>query len=449
MSDFPQETIAAIATPAGKGGIGVIRVSGEKVTMIIQRVLGRLIDARKAYFLPFFEQDGSILDSGLALYFKAPKSFTGEDVLELHAHGSPVVLDLLMHRIISLGVRMARPGEFSERAFLNDKIDLAQAEAIADLIESSTIHAARSAQRSLQGEFSKLVNILVEEMICLRMYVEAAIDFVDEEIDFIGEGEVFEKLSKLLQRLEQIQRSAKQGCVLRDGLTVVIAGRPNVGKSSLLNLLAGRDAAIVTEIEGTTRDLLREYIQIDGMPLHVIDTAGLREGVDPVEKEGIRRALDAINHADLVLLMVDDRKNENDDNIISEWVQNIPVVLLRNKIDLTGNRPGVVEKGRTDEICLSVKTGAGVETLRQYLKQRAGYDGGAGDVFIARRRHLEALARSRDAVESGLRQLQNTCAAELLAEDLRQAQYALSEITGAFTNEDLLGRVFGSFCIGK
>jgi tRNA modification GTPase len=449
MSNFQQETIAVIATPAGKGGIGVIRVSGESVSMVIQCVLGRPLEERKAYFLPFFDQDGSILDSGIALFFKAPKSFTGEDVLELHAHGSPVVLDLLMHRILSLGVCMARPGEFSQRAFLNDKIDLVQAEAIADLIESGSEQAVRSAQRSLQGDFSRLVNHLVEELIRLRIYVEAAIDFGDEEIDFLGEGAVYEQLSGLQQRLEQIQRSAKQGCVLRDGLTVVIAGRPNVGKSSLLNLLAGRESAIVSEIEGTTRDLLREYIQIDGMPLHIIDTAGLREGVDIVEKEGIRRALDAINHADLVLLMMDDRQSENDDSIITEWPKNIPIAVIRNKIDLTGSRPGIDEKARTDEIYLSVKTGEGVETLRRFLKRHAGYDGGAGNVFIARRRHLEALARARDAVERGLQQLQNTCAAELLAEDLRQAQYALSEITGAFTNEDLLGRIFGSFCIGK
>ncbi len=449
MSNFPKETIAAVATPAGKGGVGVVRVSGEKVAHVIRFVLGRPLQAREAHFLPFLDQDGSIIDSGLALFFPAPRSFTGEDVLELHAHGSPVVLDLLMRRILSLGVRMARPGEFSERAFLNDKIDLAQAEAIADLIESSTVQATRSAQRSLQGEFSKLVNTLVEELIHLRMYVEATIDFVDEEIDFLGEGAIHGRLSELLRRLEQIQRSAKQGCVLRDGLTVVIAGRPNAGKSSLLNLLAGRETAIVTEIAGTTRDLLREYIQIDGMPLHIIDTAGLREGADLVEKEGIRRAREAISHADLVLLMVDDRQSENGDGLIADWTENLPIVRLRNKIDLTGRKPGMLETDSGVEISLSVKTGAGVETLRQYLKQRAGYDSGAGDVFIARRRHLEALARAREAVENGLRQLEEYNAPELLAEDLRLAQHALSEITGAFTTEDLLGRVFGSFCIGK
>ena len=450
MSTFPKETIAAVATPTGRGGVGVIRVSGEKVPHhVIRFVLGKSLQARKAHFLPFLDQDGTTIDSGLALFFPAPHSFTGEDVLELHAHGSPVVLDLLMRRILSLGVRMARPGEFSERAFLNDKIDLAQAEAVADLIESSTVQAARSAQRSLQGEFSKLVNTLVEELIHLRMYVEAAIDFVDEEIDFLGEGAIRGRLTELLLRLVQIQRSAKQGCVLRDGLTVVIAGRPNVGKSSLLNCLAGRETAIVTEIAGTTRDLLREYIQIDGMPLHIIDTAGLREGVDLVEKEGIRRAREAISHADLVLLMMDDRQSENGNDLIADWTENLPMVRLRNKIDLTGKEPGMLETDSSVEINLSVKTGAGVETLRQHLKQCAGYDSEAGDVFIARRRHLEALDRAREAVENGSRQLEDYNAPELLAEDLRQAQHALAEITGAFTTEDLLGRVFGSFCIGK
>ena len=449
MNNHPKETIAAVATPAGRGGVGVIRVSGEKVAHVVRFVLDKPLHARKAYFLPFLDQDGTSIDSGLALFFPAPHSFTGEDVLELHAHGSPVVLDLLMRRILSLGVRMARPGEFSERAFLNDKIDLAQAEAVADLIESSTIQAARSAQRSLQGEFSTLVNALVEELIHLRLYVEAAIDFVDEEIDFLGEGAIHGRLSELLKRLGQIQRTAKQGCVLRDGLTVVIAGRPNVGKSSLLNCLAGRETAIVTEIAGTTRDLLREYIQIDGMPLHIIDTAGLREGADLVEKEGIRRAREAISHADLVLLMVDDRQQENGDDLISEWTENLPIVRLRNKIDLTGKQPGMLKTDSGLEVNLSVKTGAGVETLRQHLKQCAGYDEEAGDVFIARRRHLEALAQAQEAVENGLRQLEEYGTPELLAEDLRQAQHALSEITGAFTTEDLLDRVFGSFCIGK
>lgn len=448
-SQFQNDTIAAIATPAGRGGIGVIRVSGDKVVDVIQSVLRKSLQARTAHFLPFLDHEGSIIDSGIALLFPSPHSFTGEDVLELHAHGSPVVLDLLMQTILSLGVRMARPGEFSERAFLNDKIDLAQAEAIADLIDSSTVQAAQSAQRSLQGEFSHLVNALLEELIQLRMYVEAAIDFVDEEIDFLTEAAVHEQLTQLLRRLQKIQRSAKQGCVLRDGLTVVIAGQPNVGKSSLLNLLAGREIAIVTEIAGTTRDLLREYIQIDGMPLHIIDTAGLREGADIVEQEGIRRAREAITQADLVLLMTDDRHVDLNPNILSDLPKHIARVVLRNKIDLTGREPSIIETESGVEICLSVKTGIGLEILRQYLKQRAGYDNEAGDVFIARRRHLDALSRARVAIESGLRQLQAYTCTELLAEDLRQAQFALSEITGAFTTDDLLGRVFSGFCIGK
>ena len=427
----------------------MIRVSGERVADVALSLLKRTLEARKAHFLPFLDSDGSIIDSGIALYFPAPGSFTGEDVLELHAHGSPVVLDQLMRRILALEVRMARPGEFSERAFLNDKIDLAQAEAIADLIESSTVLAARSAQRSLQGEFSRLVNSLVDELIHLRMYVEAAIDFVDEEIDFLGEGAINNQLCQLLRRLEQIQHSAKQGCVLREGLTVVIAGRPNAGKSSLLNLLAGRDAAIVTEIEGTTRDLLRESIQIDGMPLHIIDTAGLRDAADSIEREGILRARGAINNADLVLLMLDDRLIENDASLIEECPINIPVVLLRNKIDLTGRQPGIVRTDAGVEINLSVKTGLGMDSLRQHLKSHAGFESGSTDVFIARRRHLDALIRAHAALESGLRQLHEAHAAELLAEDLRQAQYALSEITGAFTTDDLLGLVFSSFCIGK
>ncbi len=449
MAHVNIDTIAAIATPRGKGGVGVIRVSGERVFVIVQHLLGKPPKARHASFLPFLDEDGSIIDSGLALFFPSPRSFTGEDVLELHAHGSPVVLDLILRRILSLGVRMARPGEFSERAFLNDKIDLAQAEAIADLIESSTIQAARSAQRSLQGEFSKLVNALVDELIRLRMFVEAAIDFVDEEIDFLNDGAIVQQLSSLLQGLEHIQRSAKQGCILRDGLNVVIAGRPNSGKSSLLNLLAGREAAIVTDVEGTTRDLLREYIQIDGMPLHIIDTAGLRESSDLVEMEGIRRAHEAIKLADLVLLMMDDRQTQADDGIFFNLPVNIPVVRIRNKIDLTDRNCGVKQTDEGVEIRLSVKTGEGIDLLLQHLKLSAGYDSAVDDVFIARRRHLEALSRAHDSLVNGLRQLQESCAAELLAEELRQAQLSLSEITGAFTPDDLLGKIFSSFCIGK
>ena len=449
MNHNSKDTIAAVSTPPGKGGVGVIRVSGDQVDFVIKQVLGRKIDARIAKFLPFLDKDGSILDSGLALYFPAPHSFTGEDVLELQAHGSPVVLDLIMRRILLLGVRMARPGEFSERAFMNGKIDLAQAEAIADLIESSTEQSARSAQRSLQGDFSKLVNELVEELIHLRIFVESAIDFVDEEISFLSNDAIFQQLTGLISRLENIERSAKQGSVLREGLTVVIAGRPNSGKSSLLNLLAGREAAIVTEFEGTTRDLLKEYIQIDGMPLHIIDTAGLREASDAVELEGIRRAREAINLADLVLLMMDDRQSEYDESLFFNCPVNLPVVRIRNKIDLTGNKSALKQDDKGVEISLSVKTGDGIDLLLRHLKSCAGYDIMVENVFVARRRHLDALSRAHQSVERGLHQLHTVCASELLAEDLRLAQFALSEITGAFSNEELLDRVFSSFCIGK
>ncbi|MFM8331963.1 MAG: tRNA uridine-5-carboxymethylaminomethyl(34) synthesis GTPase MnmE [Candidatus Methylumidiphilus sp.] len=446
MPDFPKDTIAAVATPAGRGGVGVIRVSGAGVPAIIRALLPKPLRPRTAHFLPFLDADGSAIDSGIVLHFPAPHSFTGEDVLELQSHGSPVVLDLLLRRLLGLGARLARPGEFSERAFLNDKIDLAQAEAIADLIASGSAQAARSAQRSLQGEFSRLIGQLLDELIQLRAYVEASIDFVDEEIDFLAEGAIAEQLAGLQRRLAQIRRSAKQGCVLRDGLTVVIAGRPNAGKSSLLNHLAGREAAIVTDIAGTTRDLLREFIQIDGMPLHIIDTAGLRESADAVEREGIRRAREAIRQADLVLLLIDDR---HADEPPGDWPAEVPVVRVHNKIDLTGAAPGLTETAAGVAVKLSVKTGAGLDALRQHLKERAGYDGGAGEVFAARRRHLDALTRADAAIASGLDQLAGARAPELLAEDLREAQHALAEITGAFTNEDLLGQIFGSFCIGK
>ena len=450
MTDSPEDTIAAIATPPGRGGVGVIRVSGGRVADIVAAMLGKpALRPRRAYFLTFLDADGAALDSGLALYFPAPHSFTGEDVLELHGHGSPVALDLLLRRVLSLGARLARPGEFSERAFLNGKIDLAQAEAIADLIASGTEQAARSAQRSLQGEFSQLVDALVEELIQLRLYVEAAIDFTDEDIDFLAAGAILQKLTGLAGRLREIQYTAGQGRVLRDGLTVVIAGRPNAGKSSLLNCLAGREAAIVTDIAGTTRDLLRETIQIDGMPLHIVDTAGLREGADAVEREGIRRAREAIGQADLVLLMMDDRWPEDGEAGRAGLPENLPVVRVRNKIDLTGRAAGLSEDAGGPSIGLSVKTGAGLDALRRHLQQCAGYDSGAGGVFSARRRHLDALARADQAVACGLRQLQGGGAAELLAEDLRAAQLALSEITGAFSSDDLLGRIFGSFCIGK
>jgi tRNA modification GTPase len=448
MNTSATDTIAAIATPPGRGGIGVLRVSGPAVPEVTAAVAGKILHPRQAQFVSFLDADGSALDQGLALYFPAPHSFTGEHVLELHAHGSPVVLDLLLHRVLGLGVRLARPGEFSERAFLNDKIDLAQAEAIADLIDSTTVQAARSAQRSLQGEFSRRIRDLVEALIELRLYVEASIDFTDEDIDFLSEGQTAEQLAGLSARLDAIRYSARQGCLLRDGMTVVIAGRPNAGKSSLLNQLAGRETAIVTEIAGTTRDTLRELIQFDGLPLHVIDTAGLRHSEDPVEREGIRRARAAIEKADRVLLLIDDRTPEEGESLLETLPAALPVTRIYNKIDLTGKTAGLVERPDGPALYLSARTGEGIDALLRHLKAVMGYDSEAEGVFIARRRHLDALERAGGFLESAVTQLGQR-ASELLAEDLREAQNALSEITGEFTSDDLLGRIFSSFCIGK
>ncbi|MVF21475.1 tRNA uridine-5-carboxymethylaminomethyl(34) synthesis GTPase MnmE [Methylocaldum sp. BRCS4] len=448
MNTLSRDTIGAIATPPGRGGIGVIRISGNAVPTLMRALLRKELEPRYAHYGHFYDLDGSVLDTGLALYFPSPHSFTGEDVLELHAHGGSVVLDLLLRRVLASGVRLARPGEFTERAFLNDRIDLAQAEAIADLIESTTEQAARSAQRSLQGEFSIRIHQLVEALIELRQYVEASIDFVDEDIDFLSEGRIAEKLADLSATLRHIRHSAQQGCLLREGMTVVIAGRPNAGKSSLLNRLAGREAAIVTEIAGTTRDTLREHIQIDGMPLHVVDTAGLRESEDIVEREGIRRARDEIHKADRILLLIDDRTPEEGEALLQSLPADIPLTRVYNKIDLTGKPAGFIEERKGPAVYLSAKTGEGLEHLRKHLKASMGYDSEANDVFIARRRHLDALSRAESLIENAETQLQIR-AAELLAEDLREAQNALSEITGEFTNEDLLGRIFASFCIGK
>jgi tRNA modification GTPase len=442
------DTIAAIATPPGRGGVGILRISGDAVPAVMMAVLGRAPPPRHAHFGPFFDADGGVLDAGLALYFPAPRSFTGEDVLELHAHGSPVLLDLLLRRVLGLGARLARPGEFSERAFLNDKLDLAQAEAIADLIASTTAEAARSAARSLQGEFSRRIHGLVDALIELRLYIEASIDFTDEDIDLLSEGHIAERLHGLLETLAAVRRAARQGRLLRDGMTVVIAGRPNAGKSSLLNRLAGREAAIVTEIAGTTRDTLREYLQIDGLPLHVVDTAGLRDSEDIVEREGIRRARHEIEKADRVLLMIDARCPEESEDLLPTLPAGVPVTRLYNKIDLTGETSGLIERPDGMAVYLSAATGAGLDALLRHLKSCMGYDSEAEGVFSARRRHLDALERARAALERAAAQLQSQ-APELLAEDLRAAQNALSEITGEFTSDDLLGRIFASFCIGK
>ncbi|WP_036252921.1 tRNA uridine-5-carboxymethylaminomethyl(34) synthesis GTPase MnmE [Methylobacter sp. BBA5.1] len=443
------DTIAAIATPPGNGGVGIIRISGPDVTAIAKQLITKPLQPRLALFSAFLDENGSAIDSGIAIYFPAPASYTGEDVLELQGHGGSVVLDMLLRRVLSLGIRLANPGEFTERAFLNNKLDLAQAEAVADLIESSTEQSVRSAQKSMQGVFSEQINALVAELTELRTYVEAAIDFVDEEIDFLSDGVVENRIIRLLERIEQIQATARQGRLLRDGMTVVLAGKPNAGKSSLLNALAGHDAAIVTDIAGTTRDVLRERIQLDGMPLHVIDTAGLRESDNAVEKEGIRRAQEEIKQADRILLLLDSRDSEDEQQLLPYLPENVSLTRIYNKIDLTDREPEIRQTTAGCEIHLSVKTGAGMELLRQHLKQCMGYQEQTDNVFIARRRHIEALGKGYDFVLSALHQLQGSQAGELVAEDLRQAQNSLGEITGKFTSDDLLGKIFSSFCIGK
>ncbi|MCT8648919.1 tRNA uridine-5-carboxymethylaminomethyl(34) synthesis GTPase MnmE [Glaesserella parasuis] len=451
-----KETIAAQATPIGRGGIGILRVSGPLATEVAQAVLGKCPKPRIADYLPFKDEDGTVLDQGIALFFKAPHSFTGEDVLELQGHGGQVILDLLLNRILKVkGVRIARAGEFSEQAFLNNKLDLAQAEAIADLIDATSEQAARSALKSLQGEFSNKINELVDSVIYLRTYVEAAIDFPDEEIDFLADGKIEAKLNEIIAQLANVRQEAKQGTILREGMKVVIAGKPNAGKSSLLNALAGREAAIVTDIAGTTRDVLREHIHIDGMPLHIIDTAGLREASDEVEKIGIKRAWDEIEQADHVLVMIDSNESQAD-SFQQEWAtflaklpKNIPVTVIRNKVDLTGEAESLVQADNFTVIRLSAQTKVGVDLLREHLKKSMGYQSSTEGGFIARRRHLVALETAAEHLERGHIQLTQFYAGELLAEELRMVQNALSEITGQFTSDDLLGNIFSSFCIGK
>ncbi|MGH8177246.1 MAG: tRNA uridine-5-carboxymethylaminomethyl(34) synthesis GTPase MnmE [Steroidobacter sp.] len=447
----PRDTIAAIATPAGRGGIGVIRLSGPSVTGIAAEILGELPQPRRAALRVFRDANGEMLDGGLALYFPAPASFTGEDVLELHGHGGPVVMDMLLARTLELGARVANPGEFSQRAFLNDKIDLAQAEAIADLIDSGSMEAARAALRSLQGEFSAAVSSLTDVVTETRMHVEAAIDFPEEEVDFLADQALVNRISNAIELCEHITAKARQGALLREGMTVVIAGRPNAGKSSLLNKLAGYDAAIVTALPGTTRDVLRERIHIDGMPLHVADTAGLREHADIVEAEGIRRAHQEMTRADRILYVIDAARLLDDESMHAEVASlpaAIPITLVINKIDVVDARARY-EQSSPPRIHLSATSGEGVDLLREHLKECIGFQGAEAGTISARRRHLEALARADAHLREAERQLTTSRAGELMAEELRQAQQHLSEITGEFTSDDLLGRIFTSFCIGK
>ena len=445
------DTIAAVATAPGRGGVGIVRVSGPAVRDVAAEICGHLPSPRHAEYLMFRSEDGTALDNGIALFFPAPHSFTGEDVLELHGHGGPVVLDMLLSRVCGLGARPARPGEFSERAFLNDKLDLVQAEAIADLIASASREAARGALRSLEGEFSARIHALVEALIRLRLHVEAAIDFPEEEIDFLSDGRIAAQLDDVIADLAGVMATARQGRLLRDGMTVVIAGQPNAGKSSLLNVLAQRDAAIVTDIPGTTRDVLREHIHLDGLPLHVIDTAGLRDSDDPVESQGIQRAWTEITKADRVLLVVDARLGVNPESlqILERLPDGLAVTVVHNKIDLSGHEAVAWRDDLGEHVTISAKQETGLPELKRHLKESMGYRSGGEGSFMARRRHLEALQNAAQFLDHGKTALDAQRAGELLAEDLRMAQQCLGEITGEFSSDDLLGRIFSEFCIGK
>jgi tRNA modification GTPase len=455
------DTIAAIATAAGRGGIGIVRISGPGCRRIAASLLGEVPAARVATLRPFVDADSNPIDEGLALYFPAPHSLTGEDLLELQGHGGPVVLDVLLRRVLELGARQAGPGEFTQRAFLNDKMDLAQAEAVADLIDSGSALAARAALRSLRGEFSAQVHALAEAMLELRMWVEAAIDFPEEEVDFLADRALGERMEGIRARFAGLSENARQGALLRDGLTLVIAGRPNAGKSSLLNRLAGYEAAIVTAVPGTTRDVLRERIEIDGLPLHILDTAGLRESPDEVEAEGIRRAHHEIARADRVLYVVDASDPQalaSIDADLEALPTEAPRTILLNKIDRMGGEPRIeadapdrsgVAGAAPARLYLSAATGSGLDLLREHLKDCVGFHPAAAGALSARARHLDALRRARAHADEAHRLLMERHAGELVAQELTDAQRDLGEITGEVSSEDLLGRIFGSFCIGK
>jgi tRNA modification GTPase len=445
------DTIAAVATAPGRGAVGIVRLSGPQAFAIAQHMTGPLPPARHAALRVLRDAQGAALDEGLVLAFAQPDSYTGEDVVELQGHGGPLVLDLLVRAACALGARPARPGEFSERAFLNGRMDLAQAEAVADLINAATEQAARAAQRSLHGEFSTRVEALTEELIGLRIFIEGALDFSDEDVDWLGDAALHERLATLISHLHELLAAAAQGRRLREGLSVALAGQPNVGKSTLLNRLAGADAAIVTEIPGTTRDVLRESVNLDGLPVTLVDTAGLRETDEPVERIGIERAWRAVNEAELVLFLVDDRAGVTDDDRV--LLGRLPpvgeVVVVRNKCDLSGQPPErAVREGRV-ELRLAANTGAGLDALKLEIRRAAGLSATGESTFSARTRHVDALQRALACTSDADKRLREGAAAELAAEDLRLAQRALSEITGAFTTEDLLGRIFSQFCIGK
>jgi tRNA modification GTPase len=445
----PPDTIAAIASAHGRGAVGVIRVSGPQVPLLAAEILGALPPPRFAQLANFRDRDGAALDRGLALYFPAPDSHTGEHVLELQGHGGALILDMLLQRLLDLGCRMARAGEFSERAFLNGKMDIAQAEAVADLIDAGTAAAARAALRSMKGEFSARIHELQAQLTELRAYSEAAIDFPDEEVDFLSGAALSNRLASILQSFESISSAARQGALLREGVNIVIAGKPNAGKSSLLNRLVGDEVAIVTDQPGTTRDVLRQHVHLDGLPLNLIDTAGLRPATDVVEAEGVRRAVNELAKADRVLYILDAAVPNDWAEALAQLPSSVPVTLIFNKIDLTGEDCRIDESSKPPRVYLSARTGSGLALLRAHLKKTAGFEDGESGALSARRRHLDALDRAQRGVAQAAETLTATRACELFAEELRLAQRALGEITGEFTSDDLLGEIFGSFCIGK
>jgi tRNA modification GTPase len=445
--DPKPDTIAAIATAHGRGGIGIVRLSGNNLGLFVQSITGKSLASRVATFTSFCDAQGNIIDQGIALFYPAPHSYTGEDVLELQGHGGIAVPQLLLQRCLELGARLAQPGEFTQRAFLNDKLDLAQAESVADLIDATTTQAARSAMRSLQGEFSSAIHSLVDKLVHLRKLIEAMLDFSEEEIDMLSVDQRNISINELLSELDQITRLADQGSLLREGAHVVLVGQPNVGKSSLLNQLSGEDIALVSDIPGTTRDVIRQSIQLNGVPLHIIDTAGLRDAQDQIEQMGIARTHGAVKKADAILLILDSAKgiSPEEQKIKDELPTDVPVVRIFNKIDLSGNKATVEEDDTGCDIYLSAKTGAGLDLLRERLLALIGWHQESG-VFMARERHIQALARAREYLLSAIGIADQR---ELLAEELRLAQAELGKITGEFTPDDLLGEIFSSFCIGK
>lgn len=448
-----QDTIVAPATPRGRGGVAVIRVSGPETSTIAKALLGRLPQPRYATYTAFLDAMGEPLDKGLALYFPAPNSFTGENVLELHGHGGPVIVDLLIERMLALGAKLAQPGEFSLRAFLNHKMNLVEAEAVADLIDATTRTAAKMAERTLQGAFSKQIAALTLQLTELRVLIEASIDFPTEDIDILGDQNIQKRLNDLENQFKTLQKKAFQGVIMQEGMRVVICGRPNAGKSSLLNLLTARETAIVTEFPGTTRDVLRERIEIDGLPLHVMDTAGIRKTKDPIEQEGVRRAYQEIEQADRILWMLDITTESLKDFSVFLNQLELPkeenITVIQNKIDLIGKTPMLQSFGKNCLIALSLKTGEGVDLLKTHLKQCMGYEEHQEGGFLARRRHLDALNRAFNIIVQGKLVFETENAKELLAEELRLAQQVLGEITGEFSSEDLLSQIFSRFCIGK